>query len=137
MCGNLTHLFLLFLFMILGMLNMKLSFDEVNNELYFGDFNFVRTFHIEHDTTMNCYNLQLILTKDSEEAIFEYLELNFYYISDMHLLNIFKYNIQQFMGLVLEKCSNQWENVKYQLRQIEDDEIHLKCKDFSACLVQN
>jgi hypothetical protein len=39
------------------------------------------------------------------------------------------------MSLTIEKDNNKWENVGYEVRQIEDDNLIFKCKSFSAYLI--
>ncbi|CAI3122233.1 hypothetical protein MWMV18_MWMV18_03377 [Acinetobacter calcoaceticus] len=109
-----------------------LDLDEMNGNFF--NFDHVDTFKLEHDPIMNCYNLVLILSKDLHDPSTPKFNVCFNHISDLSLNDSFRNNFQQFPTLLIEKHKNQWENVNYEIRQVEDDDLSFKCKSFTAFL---
>ncbi|ESK56911.1 hypothetical protein [Acinetobacter tjernbergiae] len=110
-----------------------LNVSEANEWL--ANFDQVELFKIEYDDLNACYNLTLVFSKDLMNTSSQKLNVIFYYVSSLNLNDSFQSNFQQFMSLVIEKDSNRWENVNYEVRQIEDDNLMFKCKSFSAFLM--
>ena len=109
-----------------------LSLNEVNNKLSY--FDQVEIFNIEYDNINTCYNLTLVFSKDLFDVSSQRLSITFFYVSCLNLQDSFQSNFQQFMSLIIEKDNNKWDNVNYDIRQIEEDNLMFKCKSFSAYL---
>ena len=110
-----------------------LNLNEVKNKLL--HFDQVEIFKIEYDGLNACYNLTLVFSKDLFDLGSERLSITFFCLSSLTLHDSFQSNFQQFMSLTIEKDNNKWENVGYEVRQIEDDNLIFKCKSFSAYLI--
>lgn len=110
-----------------------LSLDELNEHL--NTFDQVKKLDLNYDHEENGYTLTLILSKDLFIENVEKLLIKFVYISDFSLNDSFLNNFQQFMSLYIEKNNDQLENVRYQISQVEDENIAFKCKEFLAHLI--
>ncbi len=110
-----------------------LNLDEVNYNL--SCFDQVEIFNIEYDSLNVCYNLTLVFSKDLFNLGAERLSITFFYLSSLTLQDSFQSNFQQFMSLRIEKDNNKWDDVNYEVRHIEDDNLIFKCKSFSAYLM--
>ncbi|MBF7699058.1 hypothetical protein [Acinetobacter pollinis] len=103
--------------------------NEIQNLIT--EFAHIFSFTIEYDEIERFYNLKLRLCKDLFDIKQPFLIVNFIGVTNLNLSD-FDSQFNQILGLVIEDNINGWERVKYDVHQIEDDNLSFRCFDINA-----
>lgn len=95
------------------------------------DFKHIFSFNIEYDEIEKFYNLKLTLCKDLFDITGSFLMVNFRGVDNLNLSN-FDSKFNQILDLVIEENMNGWEYIKYDVHQIEENNIFFRCFDINA-----
>lgn len=108
--------------------------NEIQNLIT--EFTNIFSFTIEYDEIERFYNLKLTLCRDLFNIKQPFLIVNFIGVKNLNLSD-FDSQFNQILGLVIEDNINSWERIKYDVHQIEDDNLFFRCFDINAELTSS
>ena len=88
---------------------------------------------LKYDDIYGYYNLELTLAIDLFKQKMPNLKIRFVNISNLDMRK-FGNGFTQFIDLHIEKNHDGWSNVKYNVFQIEEENISFKCLDIEEIL---
>ncbi len=101
-----------------------LDIDQLNQK--FLSYNHVVECLLKYDEINAYYNLELILAVDLFKQTIPSLKIRFVNITNLEMRN-FGNKFTQFVDLHIEKNHDGWDDVKYNVFQIEEENISFKC----------
>ena len=106
---------------------------ELNEKL--ATYNNVVNLTINYEADSYAYDMVLTISKDIFDERVSLLKIHFSKISS---LKVFEFNsgVKQFMNMTISQSHDGLENVKYHVRQVEDDDIYFNCFGIQAEIIE-